>query len=63
MAVTDWDSLNEGWRQNLERLAREFLAGDAAVDPLAPASCTWCGLQALCRIGSENGSIDEEASL
>ncbi len=48
----DWDSLNIYWRANLERLAAEFVAGDARVDPLAPASCAWCGLQPLCRIGS-----------
>ena len=52
MAATDWDSLNARWRENLERLAVEFLAGDARVHPLENASCTWCGLQPLCRIGS-----------
>jgi probable DNA repair protein len=50
--VEDWEQLNAAWRDNLLRLAAEFVAGDAAVDPLAPASCTWCGLQPLCRIGS-----------
>ncbi len=52
MAATDWDSLNARWRENLERLAVEFLAGDARVDPLENASCSWCGLQPLCRIGA-----------
>ena len=47
-----WESLNAYWRANLARLAAEFVAGDARVDPLAPASCTWCGLQPLCRVGS-----------
>lgn len=51
MPAQDWDSLNACWRENLRRLAEEFLHGDAAVDPLAPASCTWCGLQPLCRVG------------
>jgi probable DNA repair protein len=50
MEADDWQSLNECWRENLERLAQAFVAGDAKVDPLAPASCTWCGLQPLCRI-------------
>ena len=50
MEATDWQSLNECWRENLERLAEEFVAGDARVDPLAPASCAWCGLQSLCRV-------------
>lgn len=50
MDATDWSSLQARWRANLERLANEFVAGEAAVDPLTPASCTWCGLQSLCRI-------------
>jgi len=52
MPATDWESLNACWRDNLERLATEFLAGDARVDPLANDSCSWCGLQPLCRIGA-----------
>lgn len=46
----DWAELNEHWRSTLERLAYEFVAGEAQVDPLAPSSCDWCGLQPLCRI-------------
>jgi probable DNA repair protein len=53
----DWESLNEEWRAHLERLAREFLAGEARVDPLSPASCAWCNLQPLCRVGQAS---DEE---
>lgn len=60
MDATDWDSLNERWRGNLERLAAEFVAGRAEVDPLAPASCTWCGLQPLCRVGSGDRGAEEE---
>jgi probable DNA repair protein len=60
MAADDWESLNGCWRENLERLAQAFVAGDATVDPLAPASCTWCGLQPLCRINiSEEWSVSE----
>ena len=51
MDADDWASLNERWAQNLHRLAREFVAGEAQVDPVGPDSCTWCGLQSLCRIG------------
>ena len=58
MEADDWESLNERWRENLERLADEFVSGAAAVDPLAPASCTWCGLQALCRIGSAEEEVE-----
>ena len=45
----DWGSLVAEWQQNLTRLAAEFLAGEAQVDPL-PAACNYCGLQPLCRI-------------
>ncbi len=51
MPVEEWETLNGQWRERLEHLAAEFLAGEAAVDPLSPASCTWCGLQPLCRVG------------
>ena len=51
MDAVDWQTLNQRWRENLEQLAQAFVAGDARVDPLGPASCTWCGLQPLCRIG------------
>lgn len=48
--VEDWEGLIDQWREHLERLAASFLAGEAAVDPLAGGSCTWCGLQPLCRV-------------
>ena len=51
MPAKDWDDLTALWRDNLERLATEFVAGDAQVDPLSSSSCTYCGLQALCRVG------------
>lgn len=37
------------WRRVLERLAENFRAGNAAVDP-KPGACDNCGLRALCRI-------------
>ena len=52
MDASDWDSLNTRWRDNLERLAQEFVSGEAQVDPLKSDSCTWCGLQPLCRVGA-----------
>ena len=53
--ASDWESLNGEWRSHLERLVREFLAGEASVDPLSPLSCTWCNLQPLCRVGRASG--------
>jgi hypothetical protein len=50
-----WAELQDIWRGNLERLAREFLEGGAAVAPLKNQTCDYCGLQALCRIGESGG--------
>ena len=52
MDASDWDSINILWRENLERLAQEFVSGEAQVNPLKSTSCTWCGLQSLCRVGA-----------
>jgi ATP-dependent helicase/nuclease subunit B len=38
------------WRDEIEILARDFLAGRADVDPREAAECERCGLHALCRI-------------
>ncbi|MCB1702287.1 MAG: PD-(D/E)XK nuclease family protein [Halioglobus sp.] len=62
MDATDWESLNEHWRRNLQRLALEFVSGQARVDPLTPASCTWCGLQALCRVGIDGMNSPQETA-
>lgn len=49
--TADWDSLLARWRDTLERLARDFAAGCAEVDPRDQAqTCRLCHLAALCRI-------------
>ncbi len=60
-SAEDWHSLNEEWRTTLQHLAQAFVDGDARVDPLAGA-CTFCGLQALCRVNSqpETGAQDDD---
>lgn len=46
-----WQAILQHWEIVLARLAREFLAGFAAVDPKhPPTSCRYCELHALCRI-------------
>jgi probable DNA repair protein len=49
----DWRSMLSGWRAVLTRLAQDFGAGEAAVDPLQPTrrngSCAYCRLAMLCR--------------
>jgi ATP-dependent helicase/nuclease subunit B len=48
-ALTSEQLLN--WKQYIEQLARDFVAGRADVDPREyPDTCERCGLQALCRI-------------
>jgi ATP-dependent helicase/nuclease subunit B len=54
MAVQDWPELTEHWHSTLTRLAQEFIAGDAQIDPLTPASCAACGMQSLCRVGASS---------
>jgi probable DNA repair protein len=44
-----WQTLQGQWRERLLGLAREFLAGHAAVEP-QPRACERCRLQILCRI-------------
>jgi hypothetical protein len=55
------------WRDYIEKLAREFLAGRAIVDPRDPPdTCERCGLQTLCRIQdglvAVNMSADDDES-
>jgi probable DNA repair protein len=50
------------WRACIEQLARNFLAGQAEVDPRDyPKTCVRCGLQALCRI-EENPPQPEDTN-
>lgn len=59
--VDDWDTLLDHWQLVLDKLARDYLAGAAQVDPLKN-ECNYCHLTALCRVHSLSGSnTDEEA--
>lgn len=50
-AIDGWSGLFALWRQTLDRLAAEFLAGHAAVAPKNyPQTCRYCELGALCRV-------------
>ena len=50
--VDSWEGLVTFWRQRLQMIAQEFLAGQASVQPQKNA-CNWCGLEPLCRIDRE----------
>lgn len=55
-----WPDIIQHWRSVLERLAQEFMAGAAAVDPKTPSlTCRYCELKPLCRI-KEQFNIDDE---
>jgi RecB family exonuclease len=49
------------WRECIQQLARDFVAGRAEVDPReALKTCERCGLQTLCRIQEQAGHLDAE---
>jgi ATP-dependent helicase/DNAse subunit B len=49
------------WRECIEQLAKDFLAGRAEVDPReAPKTCERCGLQVLCRIQEHQAQLESE---
>ena len=49
------------WRDCIEQLAKDFLAGRAEVDPKEyPKTCERCGLQTLCRIQENQGAAAGE---
>lgn len=53
-----WTQLVAQWQQVLTKLADDFAAGKACVDPKEKQTCTFCKLQPLCRIHQE-GAEDE----
>ncbi len=51
---SDWSAVIDGWKQILEKLAADFIAGQAEVNPKQyPTTCTYCALQPLCRINEQ----------
>ena len=59
-------SMRDEWAEALEKLAQEFLRGDAAVDP-RPRACDLCHFQSLCRVAEHNlvtaGSAQAEEAI
>jgi len=45
-----WDALMQSWRTILEKLAEDFIAGIAPVDPKNSSTCNFCELSGVCRI-------------
>jgi probable DNA repair protein len=49
------------WRDCIEQLAKDFVAGRAEVDPRDyPKTCERCGLQSLCRIHENQAQLEAE---
>jgi probable DNA repair protein len=62
-AEQSWGEQVEAWRIELERLARGFAAGEAAVDP-KPRACDYCDQKPFCRIHEREaglGDAEDEA--
>lgn len=45
-----WNSILNDWRATLEKLAGDFVAGVAPVDPKTSSTCRYCELAGVCRI-------------
>lgn len=51
----------EAWREEIERLAKDFLNGRAEVDPKEyPKTCEQCHLQSVCRIQEHRLTVADE---
>ena len=55
--ATTWPELVAQWEASLQKLAMEFMAGDAAVNP-QPGACDYCELASVCRINELSVSTD-----
>ena len=55
-----WEQMVASWRAETQRLGRDFLAGEAGVDPKNKlATCERCDVQPLCRVHERIGTLDE----
>jgi len=56
-AADAWAEQRRAWRAILTGLIRDFLAGEAAVDP-RPGACDYCHVIDICRISERAGGVD-----
>jgi probable DNA repair protein len=55
-----WEAQRRDWERAIGKLAEDFRAGVAAVDPKRyPSTCAYCGLTALCRINDATDIADD----
>ncbi len=51
LEITSWGDLLVFWRRQLDQLADDFVAGEAAVNPYdLVKSCQYCDLSSICRV-------------
>ena len=55
-----WQQLLDDWREQINNLASEFADGESMVSPRDPKACSYCGLEAVCRIEETGFEIDME---
>ncbi|NNF15380.1 MAG: hypothetical protein HKN70_01475, partial [Gammaproteobacteria bacterium] len=46
----DWPGQLAAWKEELEKTAGSYIAGEARVDPVSPNTCRYCDLKTLCRV-------------
>ena len=57
-SLRDWDGALAAWRTALEALGREFVGGEASVNPKnGDETCRYCDLKALCRINERSSAV------
>lgn len=58
----NWNAMSKEWEKALEELARQFLSGDARVDPKQfPKTCENCEMPTFCRV-AERGALRTNAA-
>ena len=56
----DWLNSRDAWPAVFEQLAKDFLAGEASVNPIDELTCQYCELHSLCRVSQlRDTQIDE----
>ncbi|HTV16602.1 MAG TPA: hypothetical protein VME68_17915, partial [Acidobacteriaceae bacterium] len=53
-------SMRDDWARVLARIAEQFLAGEASVDPREPSVCKYCDFPGLCRKAELNLEASDE---
>jgi len=57
----DWLNSRDSWPAIFEQLAKDFLAGEASVNPIDESTCQYCELHSLCRISQLRDTQENES--